>query len=260
MRKKIFHRPRVREFKPAKSSYLIITETYLIPLLIIFIAGLSFILVFKSDFFKLKSITCSRDGFACQNNFILSELAKYRRTNLFLFPKDQLKSRLLAGDKTVSRVELDFTLPDKLEVKLVSTTPKVALQFDSGQKKFLLIDDHFRPIRFSRTSQHLPVLSLAQPYTFQLGQTISNPDLAKALAAITKLNQLLNQPFSAKLDQQDLYLDLTQKKLKVRLTVSKSLTSQLQLLRVVLSNVKMLEEEQVGFVDVRFGQPVLKSY
>ncbi len=249
-----------REFRPQKSPYLVITETYILPFLIILGVGLTALFLFKSSFFQVKYLTCHRDSQACHNSFILSELDKYRYLNIFLFPKDQLRSRLLAGDKTLAQVEFKFHLPNRLDVYLTSTTPKVALKLQTKDQQFILIDDHLRPTTITSNIGNLPLLITTQTYHLQLGQVISDRTLATALQAVIKLNRSLNQSFQAKLDGQDLYLSLNHPHLKVRLTTTKSLEAQLTLLQAVLSNAKMLEEGEVKFIDVRFDQPVLKSY
>ncbi len=261
MKRKLHRRFRPREFKSQKSTYLVITETYLIPLIVIFLALASSFLVFKSNLFAVTQIDCQRDGGVCHNDFILAELVKYRQKNIFLFPKAELKQRLLQGDKTLTSVKFTFHLPHQLTVLLTSTTPKVALRLNSANNQFILIDQNFRPTSLVNNPNHLPILTTTQTYHLQLGQTIQNSNLKQALTAAIEFHQnLANQPFKLKLAGQDLYLYLPQKHIQVRLTTQKSLASQLNLLRVVLSDVKMLEAERVRSIDVRFGQPVLKSY
>lgn len=244
-----------------KSRYLVITENYLWPILIILVALASLWFIFRSPFFQVKTITCQRDYQACQDPFILSELAKYKHLNLFLFPKEKLRQRILAGNKTVQSVQFSFQLPHTLKVNLTSTVPLVALQLkpDNQHPRYLLVDQNFRPISLVSQSQNLPLLITDQPYQLQLGQVISQEQLHQALVMVQGLLKFLPPNFQLQLRDTDLYLTLPHRP-KIRLTTTRDPQAQLNLLQAVLSNAKMLEESQIKLIDVRFDQPVLKSY
>ena len=243
-----------------KSRYLVITENYLIPLGIIFLGFLSVYLLFFSPLFQVKQIACFRDQQPCQDPFILAEIKKYHSQNLFRFPQEELRSRLLQGNKTILQVKFSFHLPNQVRLDLVSTTPQLAIRLQSQPPRYLLIDQNFRPIMTTSSSANLPLIILDRPTHFQLGQVVTDPDLQFIFRAALTVSQTLNQPLTFSLHQHDVYLDFDRFDFQARLSTQQDLERQLQLLQAVLSNVKMLEEQQIKLIDVRFTQPVLKSY
>ncbi len=241
-----------------KSRYLVITENYLLPLLFIFLVAALILFIFHSSYFTIQNISCEQDFLPCTNPFILAELEKYKGQNIFTLDQETLKTRLIEGNKTIKKVKLALKLPNKLQITLISTTPKVALRLFQ-ENKFVLFDDNLRAISLKTENPNLPTVTVTGSYQIQIGKQVSDPNLAKALSAALTITTKIHSLRSIHL-QEDLITLSLPNQLTALLTTTKAIEPQLRLLQAVLSDAKMLEEDDTKLIDVRFNQPVLKSY
>lgn len=247
-----------RQFKPVKSKYLVITNDYLIPMIIIIGISLLYLTAFKTTYFNIANMICERDFESCQDPFILAEIEKSKNTNIFKFESETLINKLKSGNKTIKDIEISKKLPSTINIGITSTSPRVALSVETNGNKWIILDDNLRVISTSDQEPNLPIVLVQATQEIQLGQTIDNDSINEALTLALDITEQFIRVKTIKLDKEIVTLFLPSGK-KVLLTTLKDTNKQLLTLQAILADDTIMREETYNIIDVRFDQPVLKS-
>ena len=215
---------------------------------IIFIAG--FFLV-RSDFFKIKSISCELDRYPCP---LIYEpvLVGLHNQNILQISRLSLNRQLQALDPSLAEVNLRRTLPDKIYLKL---TRRLALaRIESADAQVYFMDSKGEIFTtLADSNNQLPVISVPGDKPISLGQSDFGNSLFKLITA-------LNEYFIASqkiiwLPPQTIELQTAKGPLAV-INLEKDISASIAALQYILSGFK-IDEALPAKIDLRFDKPVL---
>ncbi len=242
-------------FKPSRSKYLVFTADYLIPTFIIIAVATSAYLALYSPIFKINQLSCRLDYLPCDNQSVLAELDTLKGQNIFTLKTDLLSAKLTSGDFTIRSATFRKQLPGLIQVELLSVYPHVALRVD-GDNRWVVLDSKLRVIATREVDPNVPTLVVPGPLTVSVGVSPSDELITRSLTLTRQLFDELSSIKSITLvDQDTIKLNLSGGRSAI-LTPKKDVSSQLQSLQAVLSDVTILGG--VSVIDVRFSQPVLR--
>ena len=238
------------------SKYLVITRDYLLPVTLILSLVVGWWICFHTSAFTVREIICELDYEPCDNPFVMAELDKYAGINLLTLDTNSLKDKLLSGDYTVRQAEITRALPARLTVSMQSVYPVAAISHLGVEGEWVTVDSRFRIIGLRREDPNVPTVQVENISELQPGAEVMSASVRQAieLALVIKAEQLAVK--NIRLEATTLTIIL-QSGTQALLTTTKDLTGQLRALQAILLDPTM---SNVNTVDVRFNQPVLKSY
>lgn len=237
----------------SKTNYLVITASYLLPILT-FVGSLALLyLAFFSPLFQIKQLECQQDYEPCINPFILAEIDHLKGQNIFLFNSVNFVRKITAGDFQTRDAQIKKKLPDTLRLSLQSVYPILAVQV-TGENRLATIDSNLRVIKLTESSSHVPLVVLDTPFSFQIGRAIADDRLTKILEYSSSIVHSIPNITQVNVEGDNLTIQLDSRIVAV-FTLHKSSSEQISALKAVLGDATI--REGLRKVDVRFAQPVL---
>ena len=248
---------RETEFHPVRSKYVVITADILLPAAIILGVFALWWSVFRTGLFAIRTVICTVDHVPCEDRSMLAELSKYRGQNIFTLDTAALTRRLESADYTVREAVVTRSLPGTLTVSLQSVYPVVAMQV-SGQGTWAVFDGELRLIGTRDSYPNVPTVVVQSAVNLAVGKVVTDQSVRSALETAKAIGAGIPSVKSIELtDPATIRLTLASGQY-VLLTTEKPVEGQIRLLQAVLKDDTIVQG--VAGIDVRFNQPVLKSY
>lgn len=250
---------RTDRFSPAtshKSRYFVLTADFIIPVLIILLVIASLLFITRGRLFAIKTVDCLRDYQPCTDNHLLTELDKLKGANLFTFNKSELRTRILENNKTIENVEVTSSLPNKVSVNLISSSPSVALQLKDNSTVWVVLDQEFRVIAVRESDPNVPTVKVSTMEEISIGNPITSKETQGALEVALSIKNNFIQAETISLTDDVITLDLTEGKTAL-LSSKADIAEQLITLQAILADDTI--SESASLIDVRYTQPVIKS-
>lgn len=243
-----------RPFSPFRPSVFLISRQTLVWFAVA-LGSLGLVwLIFFSDLFHIKSITCEFAGSPCGED-VTAELEKQRGKNILTVRADTVEKKLQEGNLQVGRAQAEVTLPDTLSVVL---TPRdaiftAAVATDSAQ--FVFIDQSSVPFRVQDNQE--PPAEVISPAvsSLSLGEYIRDPGMLASLALADSLKRhFVSFRFILKTD--DRLQVVLKNGVVALLPTTDSINQKVASLQLILSQTTItpLPKE----IDLRFEKPVLR--
>ncbi|MFH1244719.1 MAG: hypothetical protein V1487_04100 [bacterium] len=242
-------------FRPTRSSYLVFTLDFLIPLaVVLFIVALGWIALY-APIFNINKVTCTLDYAACQGPDLLAELERVKGQNIFRFRRNVFSTRLTSADFTIREAQVARILPSTIVLTLHSVYPVVALKV-IGEPAWVVLDNQFRVIKTISQDPNVPTVIIPGPLTLVVGKFPSDPAIISTLSLARRLaDELFTVKAVTLLDAQTISLTLEDNR-QALLTLQKDELTQIRALQTVLADDTIIKD--ISVIDMRFARPVLR--
>lgn len=242
----------LRIFQPPPKKYFVLNFINLLEVFLIFsLIGL-FVLVLKSDFFKLAFVDCEKEGFLCsdeEKSLFDDVLGK----NIFLVNEDKLIDKAKFKNITLKKVEIEKKLPNRLVVRLEERKPLANLS--NGEANFLVDETGFVFSLQKEQNSGLPIIKIEGQQGVSLG-TESGKKVARALELIKVLNNFFI-PYDELLIGKNESLTLYAPNFIATFSAIKDFDFQVGSLQLLLRSSKINQQKKITKIDLRFDKPVL---
>jgi len=238
--------------------------------LLIFLGGI-FFLVFKSDFFRVKKITCRWEGNSCPpevwNELTFLTFGK----NLIFLKKKEISKKFLNDHHIVKNLKIKKVLPNKLVFELEKRKEVAVLGFElrleekettpSGKpifettKDFYLVDEEGIVIKKENDSL-LPLILLSEELNLNIGERVPQQQIIEAIKFLTTLRLNLLEPKVAKITPPYSLTVWLKDGEEAIFSLKKEIQIQVDSLQFILSRSK-IEGRGIKKIDLRFDKPVV---
>ena len=238
--------------------------------LLIFLGGIS-LFVFKSDFFRVKKITCRWEEDSCPPE-IWNELTSLTfGKNLIFLKKKEISKKILSDYYIIKNLKIKKILPNKLVFELEKRRQVAVLGFElnlekkeatsSGKpifettKDFFLVDEEGIVVKKGNDNL-LPLILLSEEFSLNIDQRVPKEEIVEAIKFLTTLRLNLLEPKVAKITSPySLTVWLRDGKEAV-FSLRKEIQIQVDSLQFILSRSK-IEGRNIKKIDLRFDKPVV---
>lgn len=237
-------------FKLPAGKYFIINFRIFCRFILFFLASLLLFFIFKSDFFKIKFIQCSKDGNLCANNELDFFNILYDQ-NIFLINKKELTREFKFKNITVKEINIKTGLPNKVVIYLKNRKPLVLLKTDKNE--FLVDETGFIFEEVRQKNHVLPVIILKNQ-TASLG--MEGDEKIIKLIQLSKNLQELFIPFNDLVFEDKDYIVCRAANFLAIFSQDKDFFTQAVSLQMILQSSKIKQGEDIK-IDLRFDKPVV---
>jgi len=236
-----------------KKVSALLKNFFFLSLVILLIFGFYFVLT--GDFFKVKFISCQKEGFPCKDEIQFFE--EFKGRNIFFNHIDQIVSKIKDKILTISEVKIRKKLPDKLFIEIIPRKSYVSLTKDN--KVFYLVDDIGFVYQKDFVKPNDQVLIYFDKFSEEifLGKRIENQEFLQTLRLIADLkNSFISFKHIVLSDLETITIFL-EEPIIASFSAKKSTSSQVDSLQFILKQSK-IEGKLPAYIDLRFDKPVLK--
>lgn len=253
-RKKRIKRRKSPIYKPAASKYIILTfKTFLTILIFMCLVGL-LIFIFKSDYFRITSVSCQKSGMLCSQK----EEAMFldlRQANIFVFDRKKMIKTILRDYPGIRRVEIKKVLPDKVFVNLEERKQFAAIK---GDNTWFIIDDtgFILEAAGQKPAGLAEIKGMEKTKDIKPGEKVETRELDFALSVLRALDASFIILERIQLEEGLITLFLAED-ITASLSAEKGAIRQVDSLQFILRQSK-IDGNLPTFVDLRFEKPVVK--
>lgn len=224
---------------------------------ILLIAGLVIggVWVYKSDYFRIKKITCLKDEFPCNDEIIY--FADLKKLNLLTTNFNQIFNKIKDNIPAVESIKYNRHLPDEIIINLIMRQPLASFSYD--QSSWYLVDtNYFVYKQVMVKPNNLPEIKISRTdYHLIVGQSIKNEVLNKVLLLIEELKTSFSYFKEIELSSSSTITVFLQESVIASFSGQKAIRPQVDSLQFILRQSK-IEGKVPSFIDLRFVKPVLR--
>jgi len=211
-------------------------------------------LFLKSDFFKIKTIDCQKDGFPCQKE--ADFFAELKGQNIFTASSEKIINDVKDKIPSLKEIKLNKHFPSRITIDIVSRQPLVGLC--AKNKSCYLVDESgFIYKKVFSFPNHLPFITDQLSPGFSYPGFIKESYLLKALKTAAELKKnfiLFKQIILNSKEEMTIFLS---EPVIASFSSQKSLKAQVDSLQFILRQSK-IEGKLPAAIDLRFQKPVIK--
>lgn len=226
-------------------------------LILFSLLGAAFVFFLKSDFWRVKKISCQVNGQECLPE-LRSDLTRLLQAEDILFlSANEIIEKVGKRRPELSRVQVKKRLPSELIFQLEERQPEVAVMIEGAPEgNFYLVDREGVFLEKVASSSGLPFIlvnSLAEP---ERGEKLDQSGIKRAVDLLVGLQLRLLKPQIAKItSEKEIEIQLGNE-IQTIFSLKKDLEEQLDSLQFIFSRTK-IEGRQPRRVDLRFDKPVI---
>lgn len=234
-----------------------------------------FIFLFFGPLTKIKKIECQEEGIKCQTETEEKLKRLVEEKNFFLVSEQKIKKEFLKENPFKKEIEVKKVFPQKIKFQIRKRKPiagiakeleiggqestssgKLTPQFEINKEIFLVDIDGFLLEKTEKTDLPLILIKQKDNFNLELGKTIDNSQMIKALEI---LNQLLLNLFEVKVARLEMpgKLEVWLKNGVLAIfSLNKETKVQVDSLQFILSRSKIITGT-IKKIDLRFDKPVI---
>jgi cell division septal protein FtsQ len=220
-------------------------------IVILLIIGLVFLVT--SDFFKIDRIECHLNGDKCRADIWSALISEASGQNIFIFSATEFAEKIRLDYPDFSEVSVNKKLPTGLLIKLNRRQSTVALSTDG---RYFLVDQDGVLLEKNDSAENWPVVFSTRVGVNELGKAVADEPTLKAIQILSECRWRLLEPLSASVVDENIIEVSFPDEIKVTFAATKSISSQLDSLQLILKRTKM-EGSRLKQIDLRFDKPVV---
>lgn len=230
------------------------TLSLLAGIILFIIAGILFL---KSDFWRVKKVTCQLNSHDCPAELKAALLRLFQTENLLFLSSAKAIEKINKSQLTVTGIKIQRRFPDELVFRLEQRKPQVAITAEGSQGgEYYLVDQEGVLVEKTNNAPDFPLLFLKELPDLAVGNKFEEGVAKDTITILVDLQWRLLKPRLAKIVSEREIEVWLEDDVQVLFSAKKDLKIQLDSLQLIFSRAK-IEGEKLKRIDLRFDKPVL---
>lgn len=223
---------------------------------IVLIISTALIILLQSDYWHIKSHTCTYFQDAPCPDIIEAELTNYYGKNILSFSPYLLKHKLLAVEPRAKNVNVSVQFPHTIQIKFVQEDLLANVKIATNSASLLVSNSYVVTGQSYTPNARIPEVIYPQAINLRMGDKITNSPLEFSLKIIQDLTESFIDIHRVIVYSDRLILVDLPKNRQAIFTTHADLSRQVTSLQLILSKATIAQDMPV--IDVRYEQPVLR--
>lgn len=250
---------RPRFFLTKKKAIKVIKKFFklfgVVTFLFLFLALLAYWL--RSDFWRIKKITCRLNGQDCPAPTRAALMGLYQAKRIFFLSTQTIAREIKSNFSALDQVEVKKQLPDGLFFQLEVRKPRAAVVDENKPEEFFyLVDQGGVFLEKATASGGLPLVVVGDLSEPEIGEEFAPREVKKAVSLLIDLQLRLLEPKKAKIISEKEIDFWLKNDTQASFSLKKDLKDQLDSLQLIYTRTK-IEGKQPKRIDLRFDKPVV---
>lgn len=220
------------------------------------IVACGLILFLLGDFWKIKKVSCFKNGDFCGEEIVTDLKNQVLEKNLLFLSTKSLQERILRGDLTLKEVKIKKNPPAAVMFELKKREPAVAIGSELTEEGGgFLITDSEGIILAKAEKSDLPLILIRDLPALNVGTKFKQEEIPRTIEILNGLRLYLFEPRVAKITSSSQVEVWLKEERKVIFSLKKEAQQQLDSLQLIFSRDK-IEGRNAKIIDLRFDKPV----